>query len=42
MDIKSYSTAVRRAERTKTEDNPENYVANTTKLIPDIFKKLYP
>ncbi|CAD8145049.1 unnamed protein product [Paramecium pentaurelia] len=45
MDIKSYSTQVKRADHynhQKTEDNPENYIANTTKLIPDIIKKLFP
>ncbi|CAK68756.1 unnamed protein product (macronuclear) [Paramecium tetraurelia] len=42
MDIKSYSTGVKRADHQITEDNPENYIANTTKLIPDILKKLFP
>ncbi|CAK81880.1 unnamed protein product (macronuclear) [Paramecium tetraurelia] len=42
MDIKPYSTGVKRADHQQTEDNPENYIANTTKLIPDIIKKLFP
>lgn len=42
MDIKSYSTGVKRAHHEITEDIPLDYLANTSKLIPDIIKKLFP
>lgn len=41
MEIKPFSTKILKSDST-SEDFVQDYVANTTKLIPDIFKKLYP
>lgn len=42
MDIKKYSTPLITNPSDDKDIFIEEYVANTTKLIPDIFKKLFP
>ena len=42
MDIKKYSTPLITNPTDDKDIFIEEYVANTTKLIPDIFKKLFP